>query len=114
MCGDKMDILNRMAGRIDFIVKNIGEEQCDVCEDFFVGDYRGKCLGYSWNISYNQSSIPGEPGTWYFGMFKHKEEVWYIHSDGTIVDIILKAYEHLASGKWKERAKELREKKGIY
>lgn len=112
MCDNKIDILNRMAGRIDFIVKNIGEEPCDVCEGFF-NEYRGKCLGYSWTMSYHQSSSIGEPGTWYFGLFCHMKEIWYIHSDGTIVDIILKAYEVLASGKWKERAKELREKKEI-
>lgn len=112
MCDDKMDILNRMVGRIDFIVKNIGEEPCDVCEGFF-SDYRGKCMGFSWHMSYHQSSISSVSGSWYFGLFCHTKEIWYINSDGTVVDIILKAYEQLASGKWKERAKELREQKGI-
>lgn len=113
MCDDKIDILNRMAGRIDFIVKNIGEEPCDVCKGVFIGDYREKCLGFSWSMSYHQSPTLGMPGSWYFGLFCHTKEIWYIHSDGTIVDIILKAYEVLVSGKWKERAKELREQKGI-
>lgn len=110
MCNNT-DILNTIAARIDDIVRNIGTEPCERCSRVFVHEYyKGKCVGYSWQISYSGSSIRGESGSWYFGLFHHLREIWYIHSDGTVADILLKAYEALASGKWKERSKEIEDK----
>lgn len=111
MCRDT-DILNIISARIDHIVRSIGTEPCDRCSKAFIKEYyKGRCMGYSWHISYSGSSIAGEPGTWYFGLFHHLKEIWYVHSDGTVADILLKAYEALASGKWKERASELKDEK---
>lgn len=108
MCNGS-DILNTIAARIDYIVGNIGTEPCDICKRVFPKEYhKDICIGYSWHISYSRSSIAGEPGTWYFGLFCHREEIWYMHSDGNVADILLKAYEFLASGKWKERAREIK------
>lgn len=108
------DILNTISARIDNIVRNIGTEPCDRCSKIFIKEYyNGRCIGYSWHLSYSHSYIPGEPGTWYFGLFHHLEEIWYVHSDGTVADILLKAYEALASGKWKERASEIKIEKEV-
>lgn len=101
MCDVNADIINRMAGRIDYIVKHIGGVPCDICKGFF-NDYNGECKGYSWQLTYSRpfSSGPFGKGSWYFGLFRHKKEIWYVHSDGTIADIILAAYEGLVAKKW--------------
>lgn len=110
MCDEKMDILNRMAGRVANYVKNIGTEPCNLCEGFH--DYRGKCIGYSWDLTYHPPTISGEQGTWNFSLYHHTKEIWYIAKDGTIVDIIIAAYEKLVSGEWKKNAKETWKEKG--
>lgn len=101
MCDSNTDIINSMAGRIDYLVEHIGGVPCDICKGFFT-DYKGECKGYSWQLTYSRtfSSGPLAKGSWYFGLFRHKEEIWYIHSDGTITDIILAAYEGLVAKKW--------------
>lgn len=110
MCDEKMDILNRIAGRITNYIKNIGVEPCDLCK--YSNDYRGKCIAYSWDVTYFPPSLSGELGIWNFSLYHHKKEIWYIAKDGTIVDIIIAAYENLISGEWKKYAKETLKEKG--
>lgn len=101
MCGVNVDIINGIAGRIDYIVENIGGVPCDICKGFFT-DYKGECKGHSWELSYRRpfSSGLSAKGSWYFGLFRHKKEIWYVNSDGTIVDILFAAYEGLVAKKW--------------
>ncbi len=108
MC-DQSDIINRMAGRIDYIVEHIGGRPCDICKGFFT-DYQGECKGYSWELSFHRpfSNESSDRGQWYFGLFCHKKEIWYVHSEGTIVDILFSAYEGLVAKKWE--TKEWKEK----
>lgn len=99
---DNIDILNIIAGRIANYVKNIGDddEPCELCKGF--GDYKGKCIGYSWDLTYFPPVVVGEQGTWNFSLYRHRKEIWYIAKEGTVVDIIIAAYEKLVSGEWKE------------
>lgn len=94
------DILNNIAGRITNYVHGIGTEPCKLCESFT--DYKGKCVGYSWDITYHPPTIAGEQGIWNFSLYHHRKEIWYIAKEGTVADIILSAYEKLVSGQWKE------------
>lgn len=110
------EILNTIAGRITDILKDVGTEPCKLCEGFT--DYRGKCIGYSWDATYNPpTSIGGVAdvgvqGIWNLSVYRHTKEIWYVAKDGTFVDIILAAYEKLASGEWKKDAKETWRNKG--
>ncbi len=106
MCGEKMDVLNKIAGKIDNYVRAIGMNPCKLCEG--LTDYRGNCMGYSWDITYFPSK---DKGCWNFSLYCHRQEIWYITTEGTIVDIMLAAYEKLISGEWKEKARELVEEK---
>jgi hypothetical protein len=94
------DILNNIAGRITNYIHGIGTESCKLCEGFT--DYKGKCIGYSWDITYHPPTISGEQGIWNFSLYHHRKEIWYVSKEGTIVDIILSAYEKLVSGQWRE------------
>jgi hypothetical protein len=99
MCDSNTDVINTISGRIDYIVEHIGGVPCDICKRFFT-DYKGECKGYSWRLSYSRPFPSGFKGRWYFGLFRHNEEIWYINSEGTITDIILAAYEGLVAKKW--------------
>jgi hypothetical protein len=109
MCGqanqvNQVDVLNTIAGRITNIVKGIGTEPCKLCEMSL--DYQGKCIGFSWDMTYYPPEDIGEQGRWNLSLYHHTKEIWYVVKDGTFVDIILEAYEKLASGEWKKTAKE--------
>ena len=108
MC-DKVDILNTVAGRISHLVKDVGEEPCERCKGFT--EYKGKCIGYSWDVTYSPGSVDNE-GIWNFSLYHHTKEIWYVTKSGTVVDIILAAYEKLASGEWKKSASETWRNKG--
>lgn len=56
--------------------------------------------------------MAGEPGTWNFSLHHHRKEIWYVAKEGTIVDIIIIAYEKLISGEWKKNAKEIWKEEG--
>ena len=94
------DILNKIAGRITNYVHGIGTEPCDLCEGFT--NYKGKCIGYSWDITYHPPTTAEEQGIWNFSLYHHRKEIWYVSKEGTIVDVILTTYEKLVSGEWKE------------
>lgn len=104
-----MDILNRMAGRITNYVKNIETGPCEVCEKSGFTEYRGNCVGLHWDLSYFPPTISGEPGSWNFSLYRHRKEIWYVARDGTIVEIIIAAYENLVSGEWKKKEKPWKE-----
>lgn len=101
---DKMenreDILNSIAGRITNYIHGVGTESCKLCEGFT--DYKGKCIGYSWDITYHPPTVSGEQGIWNFSLYHHRKEIYYISKEGTVVDIILSAYEKLISEQWKK------------
>lgn len=105
-----MDILNIMAGRIANYIKGIETGPCELCEKSGFTEYNGNCIGHSWNLTYFPPVVAGEPGTWNFSLYRHRKEIWYMTKDGTIVDIILIAYEKLISGEWKKYAKIWKEK----
>ena len=113
---NQMDVLNTIAGRITNILKDVGTEPCKLCEGFT--DYRGKCIGYSWDVTYSpptgvgEVGKVGEQGIWNLSVYRHTKEIWYVAKDGTFVDIILAAYEKLASGEWRRTAKETWRNKG--
>jgi hypothetical protein len=102
--GNQIDVMNTITGKIANIVEGIGDEPCEKCEVFH--DYIGKCKGFSWDMTYHPSTHVGEQGTWSLSVYHHTKEIWYIAKDGTFVDIILAAYEKLASGEWKKTTKE--------
>lgn len=109
MCNqvNQIDVLNTIAGRITNIVKGLGTEPCSTCVGF--ADYRGKCLGFSWDMTYHPpagTDEVGKQGTWNLSVYHHTKEIWYITRSGTFVDIMLSAYEKLASGEWRKTAKE--------
>lgn len=101
---DQVDVLNTIAGRIANIVKEIGTEPCKLCEQCL--DYQGKCMGFSWDMTYYPPADIGGQGRWNLSIYHHTKEIWYVVKDGTFVDIILAAYEAVASGNWKKTAKE--------
>jgi hypothetical protein len=113
---NQIDVLNTIAGRITNILKDVGTEPCKLCEGFIC--YRGKCIGYSWDMTYHPPTgvdgidEVGEQGIWNLSVYHHTKEIWYIAKRGTFVDIILAAYEKLASGEWKKTAKETWRNKG--
>lgn len=86
MCGqanqvNQVDVLNTIAGRITNVVKDLGTEQCKLCEGF--SDYQGKCIGFSWNMTYYPSEDIGGQGRWNLSLYHHTKEIWYITKDGT-------------------------------
>jgi hypothetical protein len=104
---NQIDVLNTIAGRITNIVKGLGTEPCKLCECFL--DYQGTCRGFSWDMTYHpptDTDKVGEQGVWNLSVYHHTKEIWYITRRGTFVDIILAAYEKLASGEWRKTAKE--------
>ncbi len=101
---NQVDVLNTIAGRITNIVKDMGTEPCKLCEG--LASYRGKCDDFSWNMTYYPSTDVYVQGTWHLSVYCHTEEIWFISKQGTVVDIILAAYEKLASGEWRKTAKD--------
>ena len=97
------DSINKIAGRVEKALKNIGAEskECPLCKKAFT-DYSEGCRGYSWDITYFPSTIPGESGSWHFTLSHHRKEIWYTQNTGTITDILLNALESLNRGEWKK------------
>ncbi len=100
------DILNIIAGRIANYIKGIKTGPCELCEKSGLTEYKGNCIGYSWDLTYFPPAVAREPGTWNFSLSRHRKEIWYATKDGTVTDIILNVYEKLVSGEWKKDIEE--------
>lgn len=87
--------VNKIAERIDRLVKNLPAGECGICKDAYT-DYDGNCRGYTWDLSYFSESAD-----WDFSLRRHGEEIWHKTVEGCIVDCLLSALEALNKGDWR-------------
>lgn len=89
------DLVNRIAERIDRLVKNLPVGECGICQGAYE-NYDGNCRGYTWDMSYFS-----ENAAWDFSLREHGREIWHKTVEGNIGDALLSALEALHKGEWK-------------